>query len=66
MSDVIFGLKRFPAEELSKQKWVKQSARVPVTLLKELINRYDRWVNGGGVRASIAGPLDWEEEEAAA
>lgn len=37
-----------------------------MTLLKELISRYDRWVNGGGVRASIAGPLDWEEEEAAA
>jgi hypothetical protein len=52
-----------PAEELSKQKWIKQSSKLSTTVLKELIVRYDRWISGGGVRTSIAGPLDWEEEE---
>jgi hypothetical protein len=52
-----------PAEELSKQKWIKQSSKAPVTVLKELIARYDNWINTGGIRTSIAGPLDWELEE---
>lgn len=37
--------------------------KVSVTILKDLILRYDAWTKGGGVRASMAAPLPWEEEE---
>ena len=37
--------------------------KTPITLLKDLILRYDAWTKGGGVRASMAAPLPWEEEE---
>ncbi|OCH88887.1 Pkinase-domain-containing protein [Obba rivulosa] len=55
---------RLSAEELSKTRWIKSVAKVPVTLLKDLILRYDTWIQGGGTRASVAEPLAWEEEEA--
>jgi hypothetical protein len=54
---------RLPAEELSKLKWIKQSSKTPVATLKDLLVRYDAWMHGGGVRTSLAGPLDWEQEE---
>lgn len=56
-------LKRLPAEELSKAKWIKASAKTPVSVLKELIARYESWQRGGGIRASLAEPLAWEEDE---
>ncbi|OBZ68148.1 Serine/threonine-protein kinase nak1 [Grifola frondosa] len=54
---------RLTADELSKTKWIKSVAKVPVTTLKDLILRYDAWTKGGGTRASMADPLPWEEEE---
>lgn len=43
---------------------MKPVMKTSVTILKELLVRYDGWVKSGGVRASMAGPLSWEEEEA--
>lgn len=51
------------ADELSKTKWIKSVAKVPTTMLKDLILRYDTWIQSGGVRASTAGPLAWEADE---
>lgn len=57
------GLQRLSADELSKTKWIISVRKVPVTLLKDIILRYDAWTKGGGTRASMAAPLPWEEEE---
>lgn len=54
---------RLSAEELSKTKWIRSSKGVPSATLKDLILRYEGWVKGGGVRASMAEPLAWEAEE---
>ena len=54
---------RLVADELLKTKWIQSVRKVPNTLLKDLILRYDAWVKGGGTRASMAAPLPWEEEE---
>ncbi|KAI0663357.1 hypothetical protein C8Q70DRAFT_949240 [Cubamyces menziesii] len=54
---------RLSADELSKTKWIQSVRKVPVTILKDLILRYDAWIKGGGSRASVAAPLPWEEEE---
>ncbi|OSD07074.1 Pkinase-domain-containing protein [Trametes coccinea BRFM310] len=54
---------RLSADELSKTKWIQSVRKVPVTILRDLILRYDAWVKGGGTRASMAAPLPWEEEE---
>ncbi|PIL36069.1 transporter [Ganoderma sinense ZZ0214-1] len=54
---------RLSADELSKTKWIMSIRKVPITILKDLILRYDAWTKGGGVRASMAAPLPWEEEE---
>ncbi|KAH9935445.1 kinase-like domain-containing protein [Fomitopsis serialis] len=54
---------RLNADDLSKTKWIKTVAKVPVTTLKDLILRYDTWTQGGGTRASIADSLPWEQEE---
>lgn len=34
-----------------------------VTVLKDLIVRYDAWIQGGGTRTSTIGPLNWEVDE---
>lgn len=34
-----------------------------MTILKDLILRYDAWIQSGGTRQSVADPLPWEEEE---
>lgn len=55
---------RLSAEELSKSKWIK-SAKGSVSILKELLNRYESWTSKGGVRASLASPfgaLDPDDE----
>ncbi|CDO69195.1 hypothetical protein BN946_scf185042.g97 [Trametes cinnabarina] len=54
---------RLSADELMKTKWIQSVRKVPVTILRDLILRYDAWIKGGGTRASMAAPLPWEEEE---
>ncbi|KAI5118932.1 hypothetical protein M0805_003756 [Coniferiporia weirii] len=51
------------ADELSRSKWIKATAKTPVSVLKELLTQYEAWQQAGGTRASIAEPLAWEEEE---
>ncbi|KAG6907910.1 hypothetical protein DXG01_006965 [Tephrocybe rancida] len=50
---------RLPADELSKLKWIKSIAKVNVSILKDLVVRFEQ----AAKRASLAEPLDWEEEE---
>lgn len=50
---------RLPADELSKSKWIKSVAKVSVSLLKDLVLRFEQ----AAKRASLAEPLDWEAEE---
>ncbi|CAE6537753.1 unnamed protein product [Rhizoctonia solani] len=55
---------RLSAEELSKSKWIK-SSKGSVSILKELLIRYEAWTSKGGVRASLTSPfgaLDPDEE----
>ncbi|KAG9316533.1 kinase-like domain-containing protein [Chiua virens] len=54
---------RLSADELSKTKWIKSTSKTNISVLRELILRYDAWVQSGGARASLAEPLDWEGEE---
>ncbi|KAF9241511.1 Pkinase-domain-containing protein [Melanogaster broomeanus] len=54
---------RFSADELAKTKWIKSVSKVNVSVLTELILRYDAWIQSGGSRASLAERLDWEGEE---
>ncbi|EJD37987.1 Pkinase-domain-containing protein [Auricularia subglabra TFB-10046 SS5] len=56
---------RLTAEELAKTKWIKSSSKVSVGVLRDLLHRYSRWQEGGGVRESIVGDLEWEMEEEA-
>ena len=56
-------MQRLSADELSKTKWIVNVRKVPNTVLKDLILRYEAWTKGGGTRASMALPLPWEEEE---
>ncbi|KAF5322201.1 hypothetical protein D9619_001844 [Psilocybe cf. subviscida] len=51
-------VERLPPDELSKTKWIKSIAKVPVAILKEVILRLKQ----AGPRASLAEPLDWEKE----
>ena len=51
------------ADELSKSKWIRATAKTPVSILKDLLVQYEQWQQAGGTRASIAEPLAWEEEE---
>ncbi len=60
---LIVCIQRLSADELSKTKWIKTAAKIPVSLLKDLVVRYETWQRAGGTRASIAGSLDWEEDE---
>ncbi|KAG6868923.1 hypothetical protein C0993_007697 [Termitomyces sp. T159_Od127] len=50
---------RSPADELSKSKWIKSVAKVSVSFLKDLVVRFEQ----AAKRASLAEPLDWEEDE---
>lgn len=55
---------RLSADDLLKTKYMKAIIKAPpVTILKDLIVRYEAWLQGGGTRASVAGSLPWEEEE---
>lgn len=50
---------RLPADELVKSKWIKSVSKVGVAILKDLILRLQQ----AGRRASLAEPLEWEEDE---
>ena len=55
---------RLSADDLLKTKYMKTIIKSPpVTILKDLIVRYETWLHSGGTRASVAGSLPWEEEE---
>ncbi|KAI0342064.1 Pkinase-domain-containing protein [Trametopsis cervina] len=54
---------RLSAEDLLKTKYMKPVLKTAVTFLRDLIVRYDIWRKSGGVRASMADPLPWEQEE---
>ncbi|CAO1628992.1 unnamed protein product [Sympodiomycopsis kandeliae] len=43
------------AEELSKSKWIKSSAKVGTSILKDLIATYTAWTKAGGMRMSLLG-----------
>ncbi|WWC57700.1 uncharacterized protein I303_100234 [Kwoniella dejecticola CBS 10117] len=45
---------RLAAEDLSKTKWIKQQAKTPLTVLNELIAKYQAWKDSGGQRQSLA------------
>ncbi|KAL0569807.1 kinase that interacts with cdc31p [Marasmius crinis-equi] len=49
---------RLPADELLKTKWIKSVQKVPVAFLQDLVRRLQQ----AGPRASLAGPLDWEQQ----
>lgn len=54
---------RATSEELNKLKWIKASAKAPVSILKELIQSYNAWTKAGGMRMSLIGAetADWGE-----
>lgn len=56
-------IQRLTAEELGRTKWIKATAKEKISVLRDLILRYDAWMQSGGTRQSIAEPLDWEKEE---
>lgn len=45
---------RLPADELSRHKWIKSHAKIPLTTLSELIQRFQQWKEQGGQRMSLA------------
>ncbi|ORY80313.1 kinase-like domain-containing protein [Protomyces lactucae-debilis] len=54
---------RLPASELLKLKVIKQTAKTPTSILKELVARYEAWRKSGGVRQSIAIQDDLADED---
>ncbi|KAG1765007.1 kinase-like domain-containing protein [Suillus occidentalis] len=54
---------RFSADDLIRTKWMKSVSKANVSTLRELILRYDAWMQNGGTRNSLVEPLDWENEE---
>ncbi|WVR03173.1 hypothetical protein IAU60_000164 [Kwoniella sp. DSM 27419] len=61
---------RLSADELGKTKWIKQQQRTPLTVLNELISKYQAWKESGGQRQSLApgvgASVDDDEDEAGA
>ncbi|KAG8882992.1 hypothetical protein FRB98_003371 [Tulasnella sp. 332] len=54
---------RLTADELAKAKWIKNSSKVSIALLKELLAKYTGWVQQGGVRDSLApDALDFQQQ----
>ena len=45
---------RLPAEELAKMKWIRNQAKTPLSVLQELISRFQAWKDSGGQRQSLA------------
>lgn len=58
---------RLPAEDLSKHRWIKAQTKTPLTVLNELIARFQAWKESGGQRQSLApgvgASIDDEDEE---
>ena len=52
---------RLSAEELARTKWIRAYAKLPVSVLRELLAQYAAWTRAGGVRTSLIqgkdGPL---------
>ena len=42
---------------------MKSVAKTPLSVLRDLIVRYDNFIAEKGPRASLAVPLEWEEDE---
>lgn len=42
---------------------MRSVVKSPLTILTDLITRYESWVREGNTRASVVGDLAWEEEE---
>ena len=55
-------LQRLPAEELLKTKWIKSASKTPVTILKDLLLRYNTWIRTGSKPSDLSEPLPWERE----
>ncbi|KZV63027.1 kinase-like protein [Peniophora sp. CONT] len=55
---------RLPAEELLKTKWIKATSKTPVTILKDLLLRYEAWSKSSSEAADLNEPLPWEQDEA--
>jgi serine/threonine protein kinase len=55
-------LQRLAAEDLLKTRWIKNASRVPITVLKDLLLRYDAWVKTGSKPSDLSEPLPWERE----
>lgn len=43
------------ADELAKTKWIKGSAKVSNSILRDLISAFTAWTKGGGMRMSLLG-----------
>lgn len=57
-------IQRLPAEELLKTKWIKAASKTSVTVLKDLLLRYETWVKSSSEAADLNEPLPWEQDEA--
>lgn len=58
---------RVSAEELGRMKWIRSTARLPLTSLGELIAKFLHWKESGGQRQSLAAgvgaKVDDEDED---
>lgn len=48
---------RLPADELARMRWIKTHAKIPVSILTELLAMYNKWTQAGGTRASLLPPI---------
>lgn len=48
---------RLPADELARTRWIKNHAKIPVSILTELLVMYNKWTQAGGTRASLLPPI---------
>ena len=55
-------LQRLPAEDLLKTRWIKSASKTPITILKDLLFRYDTWTRTGSKPSDLSEPLPWERE----
>lgn len=53
---------RLTAEELLKTRWIKNASKTPITILKDLLLRYDAWEKTGSKQSDLSEPLPWEKE----
>ena len=55
-------LQRLPAEDLLKTRWIKSASKTPITILKDLLLRYNTWIRTGSKLSDLSEPLPWERE----